>query len=135
MNDVIDKIISLGKAMHSETGYSNLTFNESKARKYLTNLAESGQFFYVTDNCMMVAAITTPYFSDSRTAKDVLLYVDKDSRGKGVAKKAIKKYIEWAELNNADRISLGQSSGICGKEFKSLAGSLGFNEIGTLYTR
>lgn len=132
MEDEIEEIFQFMLLMHEETKYSKFSVNKEKAKNQVAFCIDNG-FCYFDKECLMLGKAFFPWLSDDLCAADVLLYTKAESRGKGLAKKAVKAYIEWAEKIGAIDIKIGQSTGTTEKEFNKLADSLGLKKIGALY--
>jgi len=132
---MINKMVSFTDEMHKETGYSALDYNQEQTADFFEKIITSNQFVHLTDECLMIGTITKTFFGDSLVANDVLLYVKKEFRGNGHADDAVKSFVKWASNMGADRVVMGQSTGVCGKEFKSLVTSCGFVKLGEVYAR
>jgi GNAT superfamily N-acetyltransferase len=132
---MIDKMVTFTDEMHKETAYSKLKYSKEKTYSFFDKIIKAGQFVYLTDECLMVGSISSTFFGDSLVANDILIYVKKEFRGFGHAGLALSNFIKWAESKGADSIIIGQTTGVCGKEFKSLAGACGFVKLGEVYAR
>lgn len=121
--------------MHLETRYKDFDYDRVKSAEFIQSLSDNDQFIYLLDGCLMLGYISETFFGKSNVAGDLLLYVVKEERNKGKAKKAVKAFIDWAESKNCDNIVISQSSGINNKEFASMATANGFNKIGETFAR
>jgi len=118
--------------MHKTTGYSKFTTNESKIIEMIKDRLNTG-FVYFDGECLLMGNVFTPWFSDDICASDTLLYTLKGSRGKGLAKIAVKSFIKWAKELGSVEISFGQTTGVNEKEFNKMAESLDLKKIGAVY--
>ena len=132
---MIEKMLSFTDDMHEETKYSELDYNREDTAAYFENVIRANQFVHINDGCLMIGVICKTFFGDSLIADDVLLYVKKEYRCKGLAEEAVKSFVKWADDNGAKRVSLGQSTGVCGEEFKAVAKSCGFKKLGEVFAR
>ena len=132
---MINKMLSFIDEMHKSTGYSELDYNRDKTELFFNEIIKHEQFIYLTRECLMIGTIDKPFFGNSLISSDVLLYVKKDYRGCGHAVKAVSDFIEWSDSQGADRVVMGQSTGVCGVEFNSLVESCGFTKIGEVFAR
>lgn len=128
-------MLSFTDDMHKETRYSELDYNREDAAAYFETLISSNQFIHINDGCLMIGVIGKTFFGDSLIADDVLIYVKKKYRCKGFAEDAVNSFVKWARDNGAKRVSLGQSTGVCGEEFKAVAKSCGFKKLGEIFAR
>lgn len=129
---IVDEIIVVLYKMHDETVYFTYSINEGKARDTVNYCLDSG-FVYFDGKCVMLGHCVSPWFSDDTTASDILLYTLKEYRGNGLAKGAVRTFIDWAKKKGANNIKIGQSTGVNEKEFNKMADSLGLNKIGAVY--
>jgi GNAT superfamily N-acetyltransferase len=118
--------------MHANTQYKNYPVNESDILQMIANHIIGG-FVRLKDGCLFIGKTYTPWFGGCKFASDVLLYTKKESRGKGLAKEAVKEFIKWGKSNGAVSITIGQSTGVNEKEFNGLAEGLGMKRIGAVY--
>lgn len=83
----------------------------------------------------MLGKTFEPWFSDELAASDIVLYTMKGNRGKGLAKKAVECFIDWANSKGVKRgnITLAQSTGTNSKEFKKLAEAFNMVKVGEVY--
>ena len=128
-------MLSFTDEMHKTTSYKHLDYNREKTAAYFRRLIDGGKFVHLTDQCLMLGTIGRTFFGESVISSDVILYVKKEFRGEGHSAKAINEFIKWSDNNGAERISIGQSSGVCGEEFKAVAKSCGFKKLGEVFAR
>ena len=121
--------------MHKETRYISLDYDKEKTAKFIGRLINAGQFVYINDDCLMLGQASETFFGKSLAASDLLLYVKKESRGKGFGNSAISEFIEWADSLGCDSVAIAQSTGINNKEFNSLAKANGLKKVGECFAR
>lgn len=130
---MIDDMLNLCEEMHAETLYKTMRYDRSTMRKTIEYLIERDQFVHYEDGCVMLGTASQTFFGPDIVASDVLMYVSKDKRGKGLAKRALSAFKSWAESKGAKMINVGQTTGVTGQEFNALAEILGFSVIGKVY--
>ncbi len=118
--------------MHKESRFSKFEINKEKAISTIDSLI-GNSFIYYDGECLFIGRKFQPWYSDEIHASDFIMYTKKSGRGKGLAKKAIIEFIEWAKNNGATSISIARSSGINEESFKNLSESLGLKRIGEIY--
>lgn len=128
-------MLSFTDEMHKNTDYKYLNYDRVKTGEYFQKLIDLNQFIHLTDGCLMIGSLEKVFFGDSLIASDILIYVKKEHRGLGLSIAAVNEFIKWSENAGASRISIGRSSGVNEKEFKSLAVKCGFNKLGEVYAR
>lgn len=132
MEDEIEKVFDFMLLMHEETRFSKFKVNKEKAMNQVRECLSNG-FCDFNGECLMLGKAFKPWLSDDLCTSDILLYTKKGSRGKGLAKQAVERYLDWGKKIGAVDISLSQSTGITEKEFENLADSFGLKRIGALY--
>lgn len=130
--DIVEDIFNIIMDMHGSTGYSRFSTNEAKIRDLIKDRISNG-FVYFDGKCLLMGNAYRPWFSDDICVSDTLLYTLKEFRGKGLAKIAVKSFIDWAKEIGSVEISLGQTTGVSEKEFIKMADSLGLKKIGAVY--
>ena len=139
----IPSVIVLGKAMHQESAYREMTFSEQKCRRlidYLLSTTESFEVVAVNDTgelCgMMIAAMTQHYFSEDYFIQDYLVYVRPEDRGGTIASRLVAKFLEWAkEQKGAKMLMCGISTEIDTAQAVRLYEHFDFHRAGVLMRR
>ena len=132
---MVEEIKKLLAEMHETTYYGRFDFSVEKSMEYIEKLIGANQFVYVDNGVMMLGTCSVCWFGSDKVANDVLLYVSKDKRGKGLAKKAVSAFVEWSELKGAKALFIGQTTGVNTESFRSLAGNSGFKQAGSVFVR
>ncbi len=119
---------------HASTAYKSIPMNSEKMMQLIEFCIQDG-FVYFDGECLMLGKTFEPWFSDEIAASDIVLYTIKGSRGKGLAKKAVECFIDWANSKGVKRgnITLAQSTGTNSKEFKRLAEAFNMTKVGEVY--
>lgn len=127
-----DEIFDMIMEMHKNTRFSVYEVDQEKIQKFIEFHINKG-FVFFEDGCLMLGRACSPWYNNNIHASDSLLFVMPESRGKGLAKKAISKFIEWAKERGARDISIAQTSGVNLNNFKGLAESLSLKKVGEVY--
>lgn len=109
-----------------------MKLNKDKMIKTIESILTSG-FVYFDGKCLFMGRAFNPWYSDEIHANDFIMYTKNEFRGQGLAKIAIKQFIEWAKSIGASDISIARSSGINKKSFEKIAQDLNLNRIGEIY--
>lgn len=137
-HDDIDDLIELGRAMHQESRYKVLTYQDATVRTLFEAAVEEPDIFCV---CLfekgelvgfLLGFVQRFFFGPANLAKDLALYIKPEKRGAGGARKLVKEFEAWGKRMGAAWIELGVTTGV--KEDRTLAfyKSLGYDRLGTL---
>lgn len=135
----IPLMIELGASMHLESEYAPFEYSRVKCQALGNEIISNDAFCgFVSEsngviNGMFIGASWGHYFSDAVLSSDLLLYVDKESRGGLTGLRLIKRYIQWAKDRKVDDIRLGETAGIDREAVNRLYTKLGFTNCGTIY--
>lgn len=132
---MLEELNRLLTEMHSETEYNSFDFSLDKSIEYVNKLINSGQFVYVDSGVVMLGTCSECWFGSDKVANDTLLYVSKDERGKGLAKKAVSEFIKWADAKGVKAVFLGHTTGVNPEAFQELVKHSGFREAGAVFVR
>jgi GNAT superfamily N-acetyltransferase len=137
-----NEVVRLARAMHKESKYKKLPFDE---QKIVTNVyacaLHPDQMLGLVEEMdgrlvgMFQAYMSSLIFNDSLIAVDSILYVEKKYRGTMVAIKFLKAYEDWAKRNNAVQIFMGISTGIHEARTVQLYKRLGYKQSGIVLTK
>jgi len=130
--DQIKEIISTAHSLFKEGVFSKSKVNLEKGIYYLLKTIREG-FCYYDGECLFVGKLVNSWYTDDIHASDFLIYTKKESRGKGLAKKAAQEFIEWAKGKNAVSIKIARSSGINEESFNKMAKDLNLTKVGDIY--
>jgi len=132
----LDEIYQLILEMRKETAFIKMDIDETTEEKIKAtiNWCYTNGFLYFCGECLMLGKIYTPWYNNQKHATDILLYTKKESRGKGLASKALSRFIEWAQDNEAHDITLSRSTAINKEEFKMLMTKHGLGKVGEIYS-
>ena len=138
----IPAVLVLGKAMHQESAYRDMTFSADKCEKLIMWLLASPLAFTVVavDDggklCgIMAAHIAQHYFSSDYMIEDYLLYVRPEKRGGTIAMRLVSQFVEWAEKQNVKMIMCGISTEIETEKIIKLYQHFDFHTAGVLMRR
>jgi GNAT superfamily N-acetyltransferase len=135
----ISAALELCKAMHQETVYAFLPFDEIKVQntiqRYLSDPAKyfAGVALYDEHKVVGVLAgyLTTYPFCDEKLASDQMFFVVPDSRGGRAAVGLQKAFKAWAKQVGAREIRIGVSSGVSIERANSFLRRLGMTDVGS----
>ena len=120
-------VIALGHAMHEESYFKFLDFNEDKLQRLWQNIEDMPTMFcaFVAESNtefigFFVGMCTEHWFGHDKVACDLAVYVH-DKRGVRGAPRLIKAYEEWAwNVANAQEVHIGTSTNVNSERVKSL---------------
>lgn len=134
-----DRLLELGRAMHAESWYAYLPFDEEKLLLVFAALADNEDGYvrvYESDGAIkggMVGAISELWFCRERCATDLALFVDTGARGGMVAARLIADFIAWADAKHVAEKSLSISTGVHKESTGQLFQHFGFEHVGGVY--
>ena len=137
----IDQCIQLGYAMHQESVYRVHPYLPDKvaflvqtcieSREYVGLVAEySGQIVG-----FMAGIVGENFFSNTRYANDIALYVRPENRGSTAAVRLISEFLTWADSMGCDEVRCGITTQINDPIAIKLYKRFGFREGGILMVR
>lgn len=136
----IPAILKLGREMHEESNYADLTYSEDKVKAIVENLLETGVVFVAERHGEIIGGIMgmtySPYFSDDKIATDLGLFLAKTTRGLMTAPTLIKMFTNWAELQpGVKQIRPGISVGGDIDGVKRLYERCGYKTVGAVFMK
>ena len=133
----LDTLVDFGKRLTQESAkFSIQGFDEDRAIQLFSHLINKHEsIFLVCDEHSnpvggLIVCIDVDWRTNQRLAFEQGVYVLPEYRATGSGSELVRHFIEWAKLNNADRIQLGTISGIHADKTVSLYKSLGFEMVG-----
>jgi L-amino acid N-acyltransferase YncA len=135
--DDLPEICVLGRAMHEESSFAPMDFDNEVVKETLTNLMHKNQFVVVAEGTNgeiiggMAGSVTQSWFGNDSVANDLCIFIHKDHRGGLLAVKLIKLFVQWAKLAGAKQIRPGVVSG--NRTAESLYERLGFKRTGATF--
>jgi len=133
------KILDLCLIMHKESIYCNIPVNISKLNSFLKShiLSQNSLFILLKKNNeiigFFVGNIVTYFFSDSKIAMDIILFIKPNYRNHHGAQKLLSDFIDWCHDKDVREISLSSTTGIEKSKVKQIYSKFGFNKIGFMY--
>ena len=130
-------LVDFGKRLTQESvNFKHQGFDEDRAIQLFSHLINKFEsVFLVCDEYSnpvggLIGCIDVDWRTNQRLAFEQGAYVLPEYRATGAGSELIQHFIEWAKLNNADRIQLGTITGIKAERTISLYESLGFELTG-----
>ena len=139
-HDDIAQLIELGERMHRESAYAFLPFDHGKVTQFMTGYMDNPE-----THCGLVAEeggvivgmlagyLTDYFFCDEKVACDMVLYVDRESRGSSAAMRLIYAFRDWARACGARELCLGVSTEINPETTGRFYEKMGLSRSGGLY--
>lgn len=139
-NDDLEQLLILGWEMHQESRYRDLEYSLEKSAEFFQMAIERSDYLFLVSEKAgelvggFIGFCTAQWFSDEKTAGDLVLYLQPEHRGGMHAARLVKKYIEWAKAQgvNDQYIGLGITTGIHTDKTKSFYQLIGFDEVGII---
>lgn len=130
-------LVDFGKRLTQESPkFQQQGFDEDRAIQLFTQLIDKDEsIFFVCDEYenpvgALIAMVSVDWRTGQRLAFEQGVYVLPEYRATGSGSELVRYFIEWAKLNNADRIQLGTITGIHADKTIKLYESLGFEMTG-----
>lgn len=128
--------IALGHAMHEESYFNFLDFDESKLKRLWQNIEDMPTMFcaFVAESDgevigFFVGMCHEHWFGYDKVACDLAVYIRTDKRGSTAAPRLIKAYEEWAwNTANAKEVHIGTSTNVNSERVKTLYQRLGYGD-------
>lgn len=137
-----DMLIALGQTMAQESPhFRKIEYNAEKARAYLHRcIFDAGHLALVAEHENEIVgfflAFTQDYYlSDAVFAEDAALYVRPEWRGRSVAQRLIKAYVDWAEGLGVAHCYMGTNTGVKADKALALFERCGFTPLGYTLVR
>ena len=137
----VDAIYRLGLEIHGESRFKVMNVDETKAKHFFRMCVEQDCYLALVVEVegeivgVFIGMVMEHFFSYDKQSSDLLLFVTKSMRSRGLAKVFIEHYIEWAESNGAKLIQAGVSTGIATDDSTEMYKKLGFSVFGSLFER
>ena len=112
-NDIDSLLLLLDKAGR-ESSFASLGHSLDKAKESIGRLVSVGQFVCVAveDSSVIgifMGVVQPQWFTDSKIASDILLYVEPESRGTSAGYRLVSAFLAWAIEQGAKQIRVGTS--------------------------
>ncbi|BBL74187.1 GNAT family N-acetyltransferase [Methylomagnum ishizawai] len=134
----VPALVGLAKAMHAESGFAGLDFNENIMAATFLELLGQGQFLAVYEREGRIVGGYAGYlsrccFGADLMAHDYGVFVAPEARGSRAAWVLAKAFVAWAKQAGAKQIRPGVSTGGAGVGAEALYAKLGFRRVGALF--
>ena len=131
----LDQIVSMISDMRQDSRYSCLSLDEKKLSDFVYNTIESDSFLVLTTDYggVFIGCVSPHFFSQDLIATDVVNFVPKSLRGKGLGKVFLEEFSSWAKGANAKLVQVGISTGIKSEKVFNMYESAGFKHFGYLF--
>jgi len=132
-------LIQMGLRAHLESEYRNMRFSPEKCERLgqAMNSLSNLQCFVVERNeeiiAFLMASVEEGYFTNEKTASDLLVYVKPEWRGGRAFYMLVFEYIEWAKEQDVKLIFLSNSTGYEPAKVGRLYEHLGFHQVGGIF--
>lgn len=118
--------------------YKDMTINSMYSLQYLEAMWDTGALFGAVSNdstgCM-IGVCTANWTSPTLQASELMLYVEPQARGTGLAIKLVQRFTEIARQRGAQKLYVGSSTGINDEGVRKLYERLGFKSIGSALSK
>ena len=136
------RILDLAFQMHAESSrYSRYALHPEKLEAVIAQLTD------MAEGCLLVAEVEgrivgmmwgfmdAQFFSQVRIAKDLLLYIEPESRKGRCAYQLVKRFEAWAFEAGAAEVNLGVSAGIDNETATRFYERLGYQHTAVILTK
>lgn len=136
--DDIPAIVALGRAMHAESRFRTISFDESKLARVLALLMADGGCVLVAERDgvligAFLGAVSEFYFSREQEASDLALFVHPQHRGGMAGPALLRAFIAWAKARGVRHLGVAISTGVMIEETGALFERLGFQRVGAAF--
>lgn len=133
----LDTLVDFGKRLTKESPtFQHQGFDEDRAIQLFSHLIDKHESIFLAcddySNVVgaLIGCIDVDWRTGQRLAFEQGVYVLPEYRATGSGSELVQYFVEWAKLNNADRIQLGTITGIHADKTVSFYQSLGFDLVG-----
>lgn len=137
----LEECILLGAMMHEESVFRDQPFSRDRLA-FLAHLCVTNQDYacFVAERNgqvigLMVGLKGQHFFSDSKYAADLALYVEPRHRGSTAAIRLVIEFSKWAEASGCNEIRCGVTTGINDEVGGKIYKRFGFHDGGRLYVK
>lgn len=116
--------------MHQESRFSKFALNKEKVNMMLKSIYCSIAYKEERPVGFMMGVVQPMWFSNELAGYELVLYVDKESRGGLASVRLIKDFESYCKERGAKDICVGSSAEISTDAAKRLYFGLGFSECG-----
>ncbi len=129
------QLLEMGRLMHAESPrFRPVPFSTEKAQQLIEQLISRGGAFVAEVDGALVGmfggVVFEHFFSTTKMAADVVLYVTPEYRGGSLAARLVHAFERWAIEAGADELVLGVSTGIEAERTAGLYERLGYERSG-----
>lgn len=137
----IPVLVEIGKALHEESVYSNLPFDEDLVYFFIEDAMTNDKMYIkiaVVNGDIIggfMGGLNLYCFCDEVYAQDYIVFILPKNRGGFAITKLLKDFEEWAVQHKAKQICLATSSGVKLKRTHDLYSHLGYTVHGAVYKK
>jgi GNAT superfamily N-acetyltransferase len=140
IEDDIQTLVEMGAKAHKESAYNVMSYSPERCIDLGKQILTHPDFMLcsvVEKNEQIIAFLMAEccpaYFSDEKTASDLLVYVLPEHRGSRAFLLLCLDYVAWAKRQGAKIIFLSNTTGYEPEKVGKLYQQLGFEQIGGIY--
>lgn len=132
-------MLVLGRAMHAESRYAALPWDDAKVAELIGGLIASpdGLALVAEHDGVIVGgflgAVDAHYFSPAKVATDFALFVAPDRRGGVLGAALLERFVAWAKARGAASVQVGITTGVHPERSARLLRACGFRDVGLLF--
>jgi GNAT superfamily N-acetyltransferase len=136
----INALLPLAAAMHAESRFHALDFDQNKMRALFEHLAgnENGCLLTVEHDGalhgVLAGGLAQDFFGNTVAAFEYGVYVAPTRRGSMAGVRLVKTYLAWARGRGAVYINMGVTTGVTTDRTGALYERLGARKVGDLYS-
>lgn len=131
VNDPIEDILDLGRAMWSEGRFNDHPYDENYLREFIVSAMDDGFVMVIPDVGFFIGGATTFWFDPTQLqAFDLAWYVKPEYRHKTYGIRLLKGFIAWAQVKGCKEIVISPQVEIDNSSCERLLESEGFKPLG-----
>jgi len=134
----IPRMVELGRAMHTESRFRNLKFNDDKVVRLFTYAVTQPSLILLVDgepaHAMLFAYVQPFWWGDDLESDDLLLYVTPEMRGKSSAVRLVNEYKRITKSMGVADPRLSTGTGVETERTGRLFERLGFAGAGLMFS-
>ena len=139
--DDIPRMLELGRQLHDESRFSVYPLNEQRTIDFFKTVINGGStcaFVSIQKGEIVggfMGGVSDHWSCDFIVAFDYSLFIDKAHRNGTTAIKLIVAFEAWAQEMGADETTIGITTGVNTEGTTRLYESLGYKQVGPMFTR